>query len=99
MSSIILVLAFGAVVFFFVRACATMKKRTLDIQRLPFIADITHGVCPKCGTSQPNFTVDPHQFWQHFRCPCGWHLDGHFCPSIIKQVMHHDSCHSSHTDV
>ena len=52
-----------------------------EFKQLPFIADITHGICPRCGVSHPRKEVlqeDHELFWQGFRCGgCGYSIDVH----------------------
>lgn len=54
------------------------KRETRD---LPFITDITHGVCPKCGDTHPDalaITAAPASFWRVFSCRCGFAVKAHF---------------------
>ena len=74
--SLILGVLFALFLFARVRASVPCKS----IRQLPFIADITHGICPKCGDSHPekaSFVQRPQQFWQRFDCRCGYFLQAH----------------------
>ena len=54
------------------------KRETRDF---PFITDITHGVCPRCGDLHPNapaFVAKPSSFWKSFSCRCGFAVKAHF---------------------
>lgn len=70
---------FGVAALFFVaRLCASLPCR--KVAQLPFIIDITHGICPKCGSSHPDkrfLDRKPRQFWQKFQCKCGYAIDAH----------------------
>jgi hypothetical protein len=51
-----------------------------ETRELPFIADITHGVCPRCGDTHPEAKAikeRPASFWQHFGCKCGFSVKAH----------------------
>jgi len=53
------------------------KRVTRD---LPFITDITHGICPRCGDSHPQakaITASPASFWLVFNCRCGFAVKAH----------------------
>ncbi len=53
------------------------KQETCE---LPFIADITHGICPRCGDQHPDaasIKKEPASFWRHFHCRCGFTVKAH----------------------
>ena len=50
------------------------------IKQLPFITDITQGVCPRCGEHGPEaetITAEPASFWRGFACACGFTVRTH----------------------
>lgn len=58
------------------------KRETRD---LPFITDITHGICPRCGDPHPNareFKAKHATFWQSFSCRCGFAVKTHFRDTV-----------------
>jgi len=57
-----------------------MLQHKRETRELPFIADITHGICPKCGDSHPEarkIFERPATFWQSFSCRCGFAVKAH----------------------
>jgi len=70
-----------AVLLILARMCATARCQLPDIRHLPFIAEITQGICPKCGDAHPDkasfVEEEPKQFWQRFRCRCGYQVAAH----------------------
>jgi hypothetical protein len=63
-----------AALFLVARLCASLPCKS--VKQLPFIADITHGICPRCGDSHPRKEVlaeDHELFWSAFKCyGCGF---------------------------
>ena len=59
----------------------SLLRHRHDVKELPFIADITHGICPRCGESHPvasAFKAEPSRFWRSFSCRCGFAVKAHF---------------------
>jgi hypothetical protein len=59
----------------------SLMRHRHETRELPFIADITHGICPRCGESHPRadgFKVEPASFWRNFSCRCGFAVKAHF---------------------
>jgi len=49
-----------------------------EAQDSPFIADIAHGICPRCGALRPAVKLpDPPSFWKSFSCTCGFTVKAH----------------------
>lgn len=72
------------VVSSFVVVCALsrlwMLQHKHETRDLPFITDITHGICPRCGDTHPEarkFAAKHATFWQSFNCKCGFAVKTH----------------------
>jgi len=75
---LLLALASVLIVSFASRVWSLSHKR--DIGELPFIANITHGICPKCGECNPASAMiakEPACFWRQFSCRCGFAVKAH----------------------
>jgi hypothetical protein len=50
------------------------------LRELPFITDITQGICPRCGNKHLSFAAikaEPTSFWGQFNCGCGFAVKAH----------------------
>jgi predicted RNA-binding Zn-ribbon protein involved in translation (DUF1610 family) len=65
-----------AVLLLLARVCVSAPCK-YNVKRLPFIADITHGICPRCGDEEATFKSRPKQYWHQFNCKCGYSLAAH----------------------
>jgi hypothetical protein len=75
---VLLIVAFVIAVTLLPRLWVLRHKH--ETRELPFIADITHGICPRCGDTHPEAQVirdKPASFWQHFSCRCGFAVKAH----------------------
>ena len=76
----LLLAAFACLFLVFVFARLTLIRHKHDTKELPFIADITHGICPKCGDQHKDAAVikaEPASFWRSFHCRCGFDVKAH----------------------
>lgn len=76
----LLILAFATVIVTFLVSRLWMLRHKQETRELPFIADITHGICPKCGDEHPSSAVikaEPASFWRQFNCHCGFAVRTH----------------------
>ena len=51
-----------------------LLKHKQEVGDLPFIADITHGICPRCGEGRCRLCASAVSiFWREFSCTrCGF---------------------------
>ena len=76
----LLLAAFACLFLVFVFARLTLIRHKHDTKELPFIADITHGICPKCGDQHKDAAVikaEPASFWRSVHCRCGFDVKAH----------------------
>jgi hypothetical protein len=54
--------------------CLSLFRHPQVTEELPFIIDITHGICPKCGDDRDlvveTLEVQSNGFWHQFSCKC-----------------------------
>lgn len=68
------------VLFLCARVVAAAHFNSLELKQLPFIVDITHGICPQCGDThtRKNILKEDHDlFWHAFKCRCGYSISIH----------------------